>query len=99
MLLNLCNPYRFNDSPYTNSPEITPFSSFPSPRLGTHLPGEAPQLPVTGDPKLGLRAQMRSQAGAWEREKPRLRGNAGLRRTHVNFLFFPTAGYIFSAPP
>ncbi|GEM_PF-6679214 len=43
--------------------------SFPSPGLGTHLPGK-PRLPVTGDgPKQGLRAQMRSQAGAWEREK------------------------------
>ncbi len=29
-----------------------------------------PRLPVTGDgPKPGLRAQMRSQAGAWERGK------------------------------
>ncbi len=43
--------------------------SFPSPSLGTHLPGK-PQLPVTGDgTKQGLRAQMRSQAGAWERGK------------------------------
>jgi len=43
--------------------------SFPSPCLGTHLPVK-PRLPVTGDgPKPGLRAQMRSQAGAWERVK------------------------------
>jgi hypothetical protein len=40
----------------------------PKPRLGNALAGEAPRLPVTGDgPKPGLRAQMRSQAGAWER--------------------------------
>jgi hypothetical protein len=42
----------------------------PKPLLGNALAGEAPRLPVTGDgPKPGLRAQMRSQAGAWERGK------------------------------
>ncbi len=42
----------------------------PKPLLGNALAGEAPRLPVTGDgPKPGLRAQMRSQAGAWERDK------------------------------
>jgi hypothetical protein len=40
----------------------------PKPRLENALAGEAPRLSVTGDgPKPGLRAQMRSQAGAWER--------------------------------
>jgi|GEM_PF-6893489 len=42
---------------------VRKFFSFPSPGLGTHLPGK-PRLPVTGDgPKPGLRA------GAWERGK------------------------------
>jgi len=40
----------------------------PKPQLGNALAGEVPRLPVTGDgPKPGLRVQMRSQAGAWER--------------------------------
>ncbi len=46
------------------------FCLVPKPRLGNALAWEAPRLPVTGDgPKPGLRAQMRSQAGAWERGK------------------------------
>jgi len=46
------------------------FFLVPKPRLGNALAGEA-RLPVTGDgPKPGLRAQTRSQAGAWERGKP-----------------------------
>jgi len=45
-------------------------SLVPKPRLGNALAGEVPRLPVTGDgPKPGLRAQTRSQAGAWERGK------------------------------
>ncbi len=44
------------------------FFLVPKPRLGNALAGEVPRLPVTGDgPKPGLRAQTRSQAGAWER--------------------------------
>ncbi len=44
------------------------FFLVPKPLLGNALAGEAPRLPVTGDvPKPGLREQMRSQAGAWER--------------------------------
>ncbi len=43
----------------------------PKPRLGNAPAGEVPRLPVTGDgPKPGLREQMRSQAGAWERGNP-----------------------------
>ncbi len=47
-----------------------PLFLVPKPLLGNALAGEAPRLPVTGDgPKPGLRAQTRSQAGAWERVK------------------------------
>jgi len=56
------------------------FSLVPKPRLGNALAGEAP---ASRGPKPGLRAQMCSQAGAWEQgikrfslvPKPRL-GNA-----------------------
>ncbi len=52
----------------------------PKPLLGNALAGEVPRLPVTGDgPKPGLRAQMRSQAGAWERGKSRFEEKAVLR--------------------
>jgi|GEM_PF-4027382 len=41
----------------------------PKPRLGNALAGEAPASRDGDGPKQGLRAQMRSQAGAWERGK------------------------------
>jgi|GEM_PF-4779529 len=48
--------------------DSNPLFLVPKPLLGNALAGEVPRLPVTGDgPKLGLRVQMRSQAGAWER--------------------------------
>ncbi len=43
----------------------------PKPQLGNALAGEAPASLDGRRPEAGLRAQMRSQAGAWER------GNAG----------------------
>ncbi len=42
----------------------------PKPQLGNALDREAlASRRITGNPKLGLRAQIRSQAGAWERGK------------------------------